>query len=113
MPRYLVERTFADGLHIPINDAGVKAVARVVATNTERAVTWLHSYVSEYNAKTFCIYDGPSPEAIRQVAERNRLPVDAITEVRVLDPYFYRPLFVIDTTGSTAFAGQRLPADPS
>ena len=89
MPRYLVERTFVDGLHIPMTDAGVKTVAGVVATNAEHGVTWVHSYVSDDLAKTFCVYDGPSPEAIRQVAERNGLPVDAITEVRVLDPYFY------------------------
>jgi hypothetical protein len=97
MPRYLVERTFTGGLHIPINDVGAKAVANVVATNAEQGVTWVHSYVSEDQDKTFCIYDGPSPEAIRQVAERNGLPVDAVTEVRVLDPYFY--------------ADMRLPAD--
>jgi Nickel responsive protein SCO4226-like len=89
MPRYLVERTFVDGLHIPINDAGAATVAGVVATNAEHGVTWVHSYVSADHAKTFCVYDGPSPEAIRQVAERNGLPVDVITEVRVLDPYFY------------------------
>jgi hypothetical protein len=45
--------------------------------------------VSDDARKTFCVYDGPSPEAIRRVAERNGLPVDGITEVRVLDPYFY------------------------
>lgn len=89
MPRYLVERTFVDGLHIPINDAGSKTVAGVVATNAEHGVTWVHSYVCDDHAKTFCVYDGPSPEAIRLAAERNGLPVDAITEVRVLDPYFY------------------------
>jgi hypothetical protein len=89
MPRYVVERTFADGLHIPINDTGVAVVAGVVATNAEQGVTWLHSYVSDDDAKTFCVYDGPDPEAIRQVAERNGLPVDAITQVHVLDPYFY------------------------
>jgi DNA-binding NarL/FixJ family response regulator len=33
---------------------------------------------------------GPSPEAIRRAAEVNQLPVDRITEVRFLDPYFYR-----------------------
>jgi hypothetical protein len=89
MPRYLVERTFVDGLHIPINDTGAKTVAGVIATNADQGVTWVHSYVSEDQAKTFCVYDGPSPEAIRQVAEQNGLPVDAITQVRVLDPYFY------------------------
>ena len=89
MQRYIVERTFADGLHIPIDDAGVKAVASVVANNADQAVTWVHSYVSENQEKTFCVYDGPSPEAIRLASERNGLPVDAVTEVRVLDPYFY------------------------
>ena len=89
MPRYLVERTFAEGLHIPINDTGAKTVAGVIATNADQGVTWVHSYVSDDRSKTFCVYDGPSPEAIRQVAEQNGLPVDSITQVRVLDPYFY------------------------
>ena len=40
--------------------------------------------------KTFCIYDGANPEAIRRVATRNGLPVDTITEVSVLNPYSYR-----------------------
>ena len=39
--------------------------------------------------RTFCVYDAPSPEAIRKSAIRNELPVDEITQVRVLDPYFY------------------------
>jgi hypothetical protein len=39
----------------------------------------------------FCVYDAPSPEAIRRAAERNGLPVDRITRVTVLDPYFYTP----------------------
>jgi hypothetical protein len=30
------------------------------------------------------------PEAVRRAAERNKLPVDRITRVVVLDPYFYR-----------------------
>jgi hypothetical protein len=89
MPRYLVERTFAGGLHIPVDNAGAEAVASVVSVNAEQGVTWVHSYVSADRTKTFCLYDGPSPEAIRLVAGRNGLPVDAITEVRVLDPYFY------------------------
>ncbi|MGZ3617985.1 MAG: DUF4242 domain-containing protein, partial [Ktedonobacteraceae bacterium] len=52
-------------------------------------VTWVHSYVSEDKLRTYCIYDGPSPEAIRQAARRSNLPIDRITEVRILNPYFY------------------------
>jgi hypothetical protein len=90
MPRYLVQRTFADGLHIPVDAEGAKTCRTVVDNNTEHYVTWLHSYVSSDKSLTYCIYDGPSPEAIRQAATQNGLPVDHITEVSVLDPYFYR-----------------------
>ena len=89
MPRYMIERTFPDGLHIPADDTGAKATLNVVETNSGESVTWVHSYVSDDKKKTFCIYDGPNPEAIRVVAERNGLPVDTITQVSVLDPYFY------------------------
>jgi hypothetical protein len=89
MPRYMVERTFPDGLHIPVNADGAQALATVVDTNSAQGVTWVHSYVSADKTRTFCIYDAPTPEAIRQVAERNALPVDSITEVSVLAPYFY------------------------
>jgi hypothetical protein len=91
MPRYLIERSFPDGLSIPMNAEGRKAVAGVVANNAEHGVTWVHSYVSPDRKATFCIYDAPTPEAIRKVADRNGLPVNRITEVSVLDPYFYQP----------------------
>ena len=90
MPRYLVERTFPEGLQIPVNEDGAQTCRLVIATNTDDLVTWVHSYVTDDKTKTYCIYDAPSPEAIRRAARRNNLPVDKITEVRVLDPYFYR-----------------------
>ena len=90
VPRYLVQRSFPSGLEIPLDAHGESMVRGIVETNTDDTVTWLHSYVSVDRRTTFCIYDGPSPEAIRRTATRNRLPVDSITEVRVLDPYFYR-----------------------
>lgn len=89
MNRYLIERTFPNGLSIPMNAAGRKAAGGVVDVNRGEGVTWIHSYVTLDRKKTFCIYDGPSPEAIRTVAARNGLPVDTITPVTVLDPYFY------------------------
>lgn len=90
MPRYLIERSFPQGLAIPMNADGRKALDGVIATNADHGVTWVHSYVNPNRTETFCVYDGPSPEAIRKVAECNGLPVDRITEVTVLDPYFYR-----------------------
>jgi hypothetical protein len=90
MPRYLVERTFPEGLHIPVDNQGADVCMTVVAGNASSGVTWVHSYVSEDLKKTFCIYDGPNPEAIRETARKNNLPIDSITAVSVLDPYFYR-----------------------
>ena len=90
MPRYLVERTFPSGLHVPCTTDGATACVNVVDRNAEGGVTWVQSFVSLDKEKTFCVYDGPSPEAIRRAAERNGLPVDQVTRVTVLDPYFYK-----------------------
>ena len=89
MPRYVVERRFPDGDGIPADAEGSNSRLSVVARNTDVGVTWLHSYVSEDRRRSFCVYDGPSPEAIRKSAARSGLPVEQITQVRVLDPYSY------------------------
>jgi hypothetical protein len=90
MARYLVERTFPDGLAIPVTGEGTQVCLAVIGNNSMDGVTWVHSYVTPDKKKTYCIYDAPSPEAIRVAAERNNLPVDSITPVNVLDPYFYQ-----------------------
>lgn len=89
MPRFMVERTFPDGLHIPSTGDGAKACLTVVGKNGNEGVTWIHSYVSADKKKTYCIYDGPNEAAIRATAQANGLPVDSVTPVSVLDPYFY------------------------
>lgn len=90
MTRYMVERIFPDGLAIPVNEQGAATCLLVVDNNAQDGVTWIQSYVTGDKRKTFCIYDGPTPEAVRSAAQRNGLPVDRITPVSVLDPYFYR-----------------------
>lgn len=90
MPRYLVRRTFPDGLNFPIDASGRESVAGIVDGNADDQVTWVHSYVSADDRSTWCIYDAPTPEAIRSAAGTTGLPVDDISQVTVLDPYFYR-----------------------
>jgi hypothetical protein len=80
MPRYLVQRTFPDVPEL--------AVEAVVERNADDGVTWVHSYVSE-DGTMLCLYEAPSPEAIRTASRHSDLPVDRITKVRVLDPYSY------------------------
>jgi hypothetical protein len=90
MPRYMVERTFPNGLQIPVTEEGAASCLGVVHKNADFGVTWVQSFVSDDKQTTYCVYDGPNPEAIRGAAERNGLPVDRIIKVSVLDPYFYR-----------------------
>ena len=90
MPRYMVHRTWPDKLEIPVDNGGAETCRVVVERNGEEGVNWVHSYVSADKRTTFCIYDGPTPEAVRRAAARNKLPISKITEVRVLDPYFYK-----------------------
>jgi hypothetical protein len=89
MPRYLIERTFPDGFAVPKTDEGAQICLVIVSNNTLEGVTWVHSYVTTDKRKLFCIYDAPSPEAIREAADRNNMPVDNIIQISVLDPYFY------------------------
>jgi hypothetical protein len=84
MPRYLIERSFADCWNVNEEDG----CRQIVERNGEE-ITWLHSYVSEDGTRAFCVYEAPSPEAIRKGARRNQLPIDSITSVRVLNPYPY------------------------
>ena len=89
MPRYMVERSFPDGLEIPTTQDGLQTCIGVVENNATQQVTWVHSYVTDDHRKTFCVYDGPSPEAIRRAAGISELPIESISEISVLDPYFY------------------------
>ena len=88
MPRFMVQRTFDGGLSIPADAQGAQVCATVVDKNLDHHVTWVHSYVSDDKRTTFCVYDAPTPEAIREAAADTGLPVDSITQVSVLDPYF-------------------------
>ena len=89
MARYLIERTFPDGLELPDGSAGADVRRQLVTNNDAEHVTWIRSFVSADRTKTYCIYDGSSPEAIRRAATASDLPVDSITEISVLDPYGY------------------------
>jgi hypothetical protein len=86
MPRYLVERSFALGR----DWAGLTGAARLEAlagTHVHEGVTWMHSYVTPDRQRSFCIVESPSPQAVRVAALASGLPVDRITEVRVLFPH--------------------------
>ena len=81
MHRYMVVRTFPAGALAGLDAAGKKAVN---ACNSTHGVEWVFSYANADKTKTFCIYDGPSEQAIRDAATSNKIPVDDIIEIPVV-----------------------------
>jgi hypothetical protein len=89
MPIFVVERQFAEELDITADDAdGVNRI------NNDESVRWLYSFLSADKRKTYCLYEAPSPEAIRRAAARAGLPADVIVEVtgRVLPDASLAPI---------------------
>jgi Nickel responsive protein SCO4226-like len=76
MPRYIIERNFAEQLDLTKD--GVESVKQI---NDEEGVKWIFSFLSADKKKTYCLYEAPNPEAIRAAARRNNLPADVIIEV--------------------------------
>ncbi len=76
MPYYLIERNFAEQLEVTPEGA-----AAINLINDEESVRWLISFLSVDKKKTFCLYEAPSAEAIREAARRAGIPADTIIEV--------------------------------
>jgi hypothetical protein len=76
MPRYLIERNFAEELGL--TKETVQSFNRV---NEEEGVAWVFSFLSADKKKTFCLYEAQNPEAIRAAARRLKIPIDAIIEI--------------------------------
>jgi hypothetical protein len=89
MPRYLVERSFPVASAVTAGAEAATAWRHAVETQLREGVIWIHSYVTPDGRRSYCIFDGPSPEAIRIAAGAAGWPVDRITEVRVIDPYVH------------------------
>jgi hypothetical protein len=76
MPFYVIERTFAEDLDVSSED--VKLIDEI---NADEGVHWVFSFLSADRRRTYCLYEAPSPEAIRAAAKRSNTPVDEIVEV--------------------------------
>lgn len=84
MPLFLIERNFAEKLEV--NHDGVAAVTQI---NTDAGVQWLVSFLSADKKKTYCLYEAPNAEAIREAAKRANLPADVVVEVGEVRPEMF------------------------
>jgi len=72
----MVERNYAEEL-----EPSLEAADGITRINDEEGVRWLYSFLSADKRKTYCLYEAPTPEAIRSAAARAGLPADVIVEV--------------------------------
>jgi hypothetical protein len=76
MPFFMIERRYAEEFEANADEAD--EVRRI---NDEEGVRWLYSFLSADKRKTYCLYEAPSPDAVRRAAARAGLPADVVTEV--------------------------------
>jgi len=84
MPKFIIERNFADKLEVTKRD--VDNVSRI---NDDVGVKWIVSFLSADKRKTYCLYEASSAEAIREAARRAGIPADVITIVDEVDPAIF------------------------
>ena len=81
MPLYVIERNFAEQLDVEaIDDDEVRAI------NDEVGVKWILSFLSADQRKTYCLYEAPNPDALREAAARLGLPADVVVPVTEFGP---------------------------
>jgi hypothetical protein len=76
MPLFLIERNFAEQV-----TANHDIVTTITQVNADVGIQWLFSFLSADKRKTYCLYEAPSAEAIRDAARRLNLPADVIVEL--------------------------------
>ena len=81
MPLFLVERHFAEDLELTAD-----GTSQIQAVNDDVGVRWVTSFLSADKRKTYCLYEAPTADAIREAARRLDIPADVIIPVERLDP---------------------------
>ena len=84
MPRFMVERNFAERLEMT-----KEGTDRVNLINDEEGVKWILTFLSADKRKTYCIYEAESAEAIKKAARRNDIPADVIIQVDEISPAMF------------------------
>jgi Nickel responsive protein SCO4226-like len=81
MPLYMIEREFKDKLELPEN-----AKDEIRAVNSRLGINWVETMLRDDGKKTYCLYESPTSEKIREQASILGIPADVIVEVSRVQP---------------------------
>jgi hypothetical protein len=76
MPLFIIEREFADQLDL--TNEGIREIESI---NDDVGVRWIYSFLSADKKKSYCLYEAPTAELIRDAARRANVPANAVIEV--------------------------------
>jgi uncharacterized protein DUF4242 len=76
MALYLIERNFAEQLSV-----NPEIAAAISEVNASVGIKWIFSFLSADKKKTYCLYEAPNPDAIREAARKLNAPADVIVEL--------------------------------
>ena len=82
MPEYMVERHLPDITPEQLAAAGRAKSVTAEMTQQGKAVRYLRSTFLPAEEKTFCLFEAPSPDRVREANERAQIPLQRIIEVK-------------------------------
>ena len=97
MALFLIERDFAEQVQGQTEDE----FKELLGYNQDHDLRWFFSFLSADKRKSYCLYESPDAETLRQQATDLGFPADSIIEVGEVNPDFIQGL-AESATGHTA-----------
>lgn len=77
MALFMIERNFAEA----IEGEDTEGDQITEAVNDEMGLEWVHTFLSADGKRTYCLYEAPNADVLREHATRLGMPADSIIEV--------------------------------
>ena len=77
MALFMIERDFGEAL----GEGSPEDAARLEQVNSELGLEWVQSFLTADRTRTYCLYEAPNAEVLKEHAKRLGFPADSILEV--------------------------------
>lgn len=81
MPLFLIERQHAEQMEL--DELGAQSLAK---EDLDEGLRWVYSFLSADRRRTYCLFQAPSAEVVRQASRRAGLPDAVLVEVDPVGP---------------------------